>query len=229
MLNVLRESYKRTRASVQNFYTSNGIHVYIKDLIHNDEIVPEKVVFMVEDSIPPHLLSEVEMIMVGWFDEFEERNINAFYSDGCLYVSNIQNNEEDMFDDIVHEVAHSLEEPYGYELYGDKKLENEFLSKRKRLYDILWGHGYKTPEVFFANTEFDQEFDDFLLKKVGYEKLSQLMQGLFVSPYAATSLREYFATGFTEFYLDPNNHNFLKKIGPVLYKKLISLQRIENT
>ena len=78
MLSALRESYKRTRADVNNCYTSAGIHVYVKDVIHNDEIVPEKVVFMVEDRIPPHLLSEVEMIMIGWFDEFEERNINAF-------------------------------------------------------------------------------------------------------------------------------------------------------
>ena len=229
MLNVLKESYKRTRASVQNFYTPSGIHVYIKDLIDDDEIVPEKVVFNVEDQIPAHLLSEVEMIMIGWFDEFEERNINAFYSDGCLYVSNVQSNEEDMFDDIVHEIAHSLEEPYGYELYGDKKLENEFLSKRKRLHDILWSHGYKAPEVFFMDSEYDQEFDDFLLKKVGYGKLGSLMQGLFVSPYAATSLREYFATGFTEFYLEPDNHNFIKMVSPALYKKLISLERRKNT
>ena len=229
MLNVLKESYKRTRASVQNFYTPSGIHVYIKDLIDDDEIVPEKVVFNVEDQIPAHLLSEVEMIMIGWFDEFEERNINAFYSDGCLYVSNVQSNEEDMFDDIVHEIAHSLEEPYGYELYGDKKLENEFLSKRKRLHDILWSHGYKAPEAFFMDSEYDQEFDDFLLKKVGYGKLGSLMQGLFVNPYAATSLREYFATGFTEFYLEPDNHNFIKMVSPALYKKLISLERRKNT
>ena len=110
MLNVLKERYKRTRASVQNFYTPSGIHVYIKDLIDDDEIVPEKVVFNVEDQIPAHLLSEVEMIMIGWFDEFEERNINAFYKDGTLYVTNKQDDNSDMTDDIVHELAHSVEE-----------------------------------------------------------------------------------------------------------------------
>ena len=36
------------------------------------------------------------MIVVGWFDEFEERSLNAFYKDGILHISNIQDNEEDM-------------------------------------------------------------------------------------------------------------------------------------
>ena len=29
--------------------------------------------------MPDHLLDEVEMIVIGWFDEFDERQINAFY------------------------------------------------------------------------------------------------------------------------------------------------------
>ena len=226
MLNYLRERHNQARANVQDFYTSTGVHVYIKDPLNNNGIDIEKIVAQAEERIPSHLLSEVEMIIVGWFDEFEERDINAFYGDGCLYISNIQDDEEDMFDDIVHEIAHSLEEPYGYEIYGDKRLEKEFLSKRMYLKDILWTHDFKAPTEFYMNSEYDQEFDQFLLNKVGYDKLSQLIQGLFVSPYAATSLREYFAVGFTEFYLHPDTHNFLKKISPALYQKLTKLQKI---
>jgi hypothetical protein len=66
-------------------------------------------------------------------------------------------------------------------------------------------------------------FGMFLYQKIGYDKLSEIMKGIFISPYAATSLREYFATGFTEFYLHPDEHGFLQKIAPELYKKLISL------
>ncbi len=69
------------------------------------------------------------------------------------------------------------------------------------------------------DTEYDIEFDDFLLNKVGYDKLSILMQGLFISPYAATSLREYFATGFTDFFMEPD-HRLLRSISPILYKKI---------
>jgi Mlc titration factor MtfA (ptsG expression regulator) len=133
-----------------------------------------------------------------------------------------------MFDDLIHEVAHSLEEPHGYEIYGDKRLQNEFLKKRKQLHDILWAHGYKAPAAFFSDSEYNIEFDDFLFNKIGYDKLALLMQGLFITPYAATSLREYFATGFTEFYLDPN-HTFLKSIGPALYQKLFKLQHKKSS
>ena len=51
--------------------------------------------------------------------------------------------------------------------------------------------------------------------------------GLFITPYAATSLKEYYATGFTEFYLD-SNHNFLQKVSLELYKKLLLIQDPEK-
>ena len=101
MLNYLRESHQRTQAKIQDFYTSTGIHVYIKDPLVNENIDIEKVINRVEEIIPIHLLEEVEMVIIGWFDEFEKRSVNAFYKDGALYVSNIQDNEEDIFDDIV--------------------------------------------------------------------------------------------------------------------------------
>ena len=222
MLNYLKESHRRSIDRVQDFYTTNGWHVYIKEPMTND-VNAEEVIAQVEERLPQHLLSEVEMVIIGWFKEFEERDINAFYSDGCLHISNEQQNNEDFFDDIIHEIAHSLEIPHGYEIYGDRNLQNEFLKKRLQLRHILWAHGFKAPESFFTETEYNREFDDFLLNKIGYDKLALLMQGMFVSPYAATSLREYFATGFTEFYLD-SDHNTLKEISPALYKKLIKLQ-----
>ena len=188
----------------------------------------EKVVSKVESSIPEHLLSEVEMIIIGWFDEFEERSLNAFYDSGTLYVSNIQDDFMDMYDDMIHEISHSLEEPHGYFLYGDKKIEDEFLRKRKYLHDIVWKMGFKTPLAVFMDPEYNEEFDMFLYEKIGYDKLSTAVAGVFVSPYAATSLREYFATGFTEFYLHPDEHGFLQKVSPELYKKLVLLQNPEE-
>ena len=77
------------------------------------------------------------------------------------------------------------------------------------------------------NPEYDFDFDQFLLKDVGYEKLSKIVSGIFISPYAPTSLREYFATAFTEFYLNPNEHGFLKKIAPALYNKLEKINNVE--
>jgi|TARA_R110002012_G_scaffold186457_1_gene353155 hypothetical protein len=207
--------------NVDSFYTGAGTHVYIKDELTNgmsaDEVVDE-----FESYIPDHLLNEVEMIVIGWFDEFDERQINAFYSDNCLYISNEQDSPEDMIDDLIHETAHSLESPHGNLIYGDGKLEKEFLVKRMQLHQILWQYGYKAPKMFFRNLDYDIEFDNFLLNKVGYDKLALLVQGIFISPYAATSLREYFATGFTDFFMY-NSRNDLKGMSPDLYSKLQSL------
>ena len=90
------------------------------------------------------------------------------------------------------------------------------------MHDLLWANGIKIPKSLFMNVEYDQEFDDMLYKEIGYPKLSQLLMGVFISPYAATSLREYFATGFTEFYTH-SEHKFLQKLAPELYKKIILL------
>ena len=215
--------HKKNQQNNIDFYTPGGVHVFFKDQLSNDAVDTEDVLAKIESKIPQHLFSEIEMIIVGWFEEFEERNINAFYDSGTIYVSNIQDDGADMYDDIVHELAHALEEAHGYTIYADEKVKNEFLRKRKYLHDILLKHDFKAPMAFFMEVEFEQEFDDFLYKTAGYEKLSSLMQGLFLTPYAATSLREYFATGFTEFYLDPN-HKFFKKVSPELYSKIYQLQ-----
>jgi hypothetical protein len=205
-----------------DFYTSAGLHVYFKDDLLNDVDV-ESVVSRVEASLPHHLRSEVDMIIIGHFDEFEERSINAFYDSGAVYVSNVQSDEDDLYDDLVHEISHSLEGPYGYEIYGDEEIKNEFILKREHLYNILWKAGFKTPQSFFSDIDYNEEFDEFLHQEVGYDKLSTLMRGIFINPYAATSLREYFATGFTDFYLHAD-HSALQHVSPKLYKKLLMLR-----
>ena len=210
-----------------DFYTPTGIHVYVKDPIDNEKVDLEKVVIHLEGTLPEHLLGEIEMIIVGNFPEFERRKLNAFYDGGTIYVSPDQDNNEDLYDDLVHEVGHSIEQPYGALIYQNGKLEQEFLEKRRHLHKVLWQLGYKIPENVFLNPEYDEEFDMFLLDKVGYEKLETLTQGIFVSPYATTSLQEYFATGFTEYFLD-SNHSYLKQLSPQLYKKLLLLQDPEK-
>lgn len=206
-----------------NFYTPSGIQVFTRDPLVNDDVDMDSVVARFESLLPDHIRDEVEMIIVGYFDEFEERDINAFYKDGALYVSNFQSDGDDLLDDLVHETAHSLEDAQGHFIYGDRKLEKEFLRKREHLYNLLWEMGFKAPRDMFMDTEYDQEFDEFLHQDVGYDKLSGVLKGVFVTPYAATSLREYFATAFTEFYLYPDSHGYLRKVSPELYKKLAQL------
>jgi len=211
-----------------DFYTPAGVQVYSKDPLINDKVDMDSVVSRFESLLPDHIRDEVEMIIVGHFDEFEDRGINAFYKDGTLHVSNAQNDNEDLLDDLVHETAHSLEMVHGHIIYGDAKLRNEFLRKREHLYNILWKMGFKAPHEMFMDVEYDQEFDEFLHQDIGYDKLGEVLRGVFVTPYAATSLREYFATAFTEFYIHPDSHGYLKKVSPEVYNKLVVLHTMNE-
>ena len=74
-----------------------------------------------------------------------------------------------MLDDFIHEVSHSLEEPRGMLIYGDKEIEGEFLRKRGYLHNILWKLGYKIPSSVCMDPEYNEEFDMFLYEKIGYE------------------------------------------------------------
>ena len=163
------------------------------------------------------------MIIVGHFDEFEKNNFNAFYDSGTICITNIQDDSRDMLDDLIHEYAHSLEEPHGMLIYGDFKVKSEFIEKRNMLHSILWQSGIKSPKALFSNIDYDKDFDDFLYKKVGYDKLAGYCKGIFLTPYSVTSLREYFATGFAEFFLHANEHEYLNKLSPQLYKKIFQL------
>jgi hypothetical protein len=226
-LSYLQQRQKMLEQS-NNFYTPSGIHVYTKDEMMNDLVDLEAVVSQLEAKLPDHLRDGVEMIIIGQFDEFAERDINAFYKDGALYVSNFQTDNDDLLDDLIHETAHSAEEQYGMEIYADQKIKNEFLRKREHIYNILSKMNMATDKQRFMDTEYEQEFDEYLFNDVGYDKLSEILKGVVVTPYAVTSLREYFATAFTEFYLHPDSHNYLKKVSPEVYKKMVELPRLDQ-
>ena len=225
LMDYIQEKQKQLKSKSMDFYTPTGLHVYMQQPV--DGVDVEEVIHKMETVLPQHFRDEIEMIIFGWFDEFEERNINAFYNDNAIYVSHLQDDAADLYDDLIHEIAHSLEEAYGYEIYADEDIKDEFLRKRKYLHDVLWKLGYRAPLSFFEDIEFNQEFDDFLYKKIGYDKLSVIMSGMFISPYAATSLREYFATAFTEYFLD-SNHEVLKKVSPAAFYKINMLKDMKE-
>jgi len=178
----------------------------------------------VEQALPQSFIDDagVEMILIGQFEELTQRQIQSLWKkeDGAIYVTNEQSSNEDMIDDLVHEFAHAVEDRYGFEIYSDDHIEQEFLQKRRHLYDILKAHGYEVGLQAFLKTGYDIEFDNFLYKEIGYEKLSFLTMGLFSSPYAATSVREYFASGFEEYFLPTGDRANLSVMSPSVYQKI---------
>jgi hypothetical protein len=200
--------------------------IIFKDRFIND-IDYKNVLSRVNNLLPEHFLELIDVIYVGDFDFLRKRLVNAAYSDGAIYVSNIeQDNEKDLLDDIIHEFAHAVEEKYGYFIYTDGKIEDNFLGKRNRLRSLLKFDNYDISLQDFTNPKFDPTFDDFIRKEIGYKKLDGYIKNLFLGGYSITSLREYFARGFEEYYI--GKPVYLKSICPYIYIKLFSLHQGEN-
>jgi hypothetical protein len=218
-LGCIRESAKRFTEQRKEYDMGGYIQVFIKDKPGND-IDIAAVIDRVYTLIPPHLLTEIDSIYIGLFDMFSDMDTNAKYSNGAIYVTSEQDDKQDIVDDIIHEIGHSLEEPYGYGIYGDGKLEREFLQKRKKLYDVLEAEGLQPPLNLFEDPIYNKVMDTYLYKVVGYDRLNFIAAsyGLFASAYCATSLREYFSCGFEHYFLDDRAH--LQKICPILYEKI---------
>ncbi len=198
----------------------NKITVFVKDPLPEDVDI-DYVLSSIEKKVPEHLVYGIDMVYVGQFEEFEKRETNAAYKDGALYITNDQSDEDDMIDDIVHEMAHACEETYFSLIYSDGTIQDEFIGKRKRLYEILKVEGYDVSLDDFLNTDYSEKFDSFLYREVGYDKLTFFTMGLFVSPYGATSYREYFANAFEHYFLtDPQ---YVKIISPAVYDKIDGL------
>jgi len=219
----IKESSKKGKR-LQDMYSVSGIDVFIKDRL--PEAIDAEFVFnYVSSRLPSHLIDGVDIIYIGQFPKMSKRNINAYYEDGAIYITNQQTNDMDMIDDIIHEIAHACEEMYMEQIYGDGKIVREFTAKRINLANVLKDL-YDLPKNFTHKVEYDQEIDQFLYKDVGYQILNQLCVGIFPSAYAATSINEYFARGFEEFFIGDRKN--LKNTCQNLYRVLHSLVSTED-
>jgi len=214
---LIRESVERHKKSRKEYYLFNRIMVSVKDdvfpNIDFNEIIEE-----IEKYMPPHLFEDIDDIFIGSFSENDDRALEAHYESGAIYITSDLILNKDYIENIVHETAHALESRLGLSIYGDKKIEREFLGKRERLKARLRAEDIDVSNINFEDPEYSTEFDLFLYKNVGYEKLTNLTMGLFNSPYAATSLKEYFANGFEEYFL--GHREYLPIVAPQLFIKL---------
>ncbi len=192
-----------------------------------DNISVDNVISRLRKAIPHHLLRTIKSINIGQFEELRRRKIQAYYKDNSVFMTNHQVDESDMMDDIVHEIAHAVEEKYEELIYSDGLIEDEFVKKRMQLWNLLKIRGFEQNMQFFLDPNYSERFDEYLHKTVGYPTMRILTPSIFYSPYAATSIREYFANGFEAFYLQAETHK-IRKISPVLYKKLENLLKDED-
>lgn len=222
----IHESIKRSKR-MKDHFSLNGISVIIKDKLP-DEVDPEFILNYISSRVPFYLTQNIEMIYIGQFPEMKERDINAYFENDAIYVTNEQDDEMDMIEDIIHEISHAVEHYNQEFIYGDGALQREFIGKRKRLSSLL-SQEYEVPSDFNINFDFDRTIDDFLFRDVGYDALNQVCVNIFPSGYAATSVSEYWAKGFEELFI--GDKDGVKDMCPVLFKKLALLLKElkENT
>ena len=70
--------------------------------------------------------------------------------------------------------------------------------------------------------QYNEKLDSIFYKDIGYPTMTPIVQGIFYSPYGATSLREYFANAFEAYFY--HKDGYLKKVSPVLYNRIESLE-----
>ncbi len=219
------KNFIKNKQKNKKHFVWNDIEVFIKDPISTTDFSIQDVLSEVGKLIPKQLLSNLDSIYVGQFDFLKDREVQASYENSSIFVTNEQDDLEDMTDDLVHEIAHSVEEIRAEHIYSDGKLEREFIAKRKSLFSILSSEGHDMDLIKYLDVEYDYEFDQFLYQEVGYTALSIMTANLFYSPYAATSLREYFANGFEAYYhLKEGAH--LQRLSPELFKKIYGLTEV---
>ena len=219
----ITESAKKGRR-MKDMYSISGVDVFIKDRLP-DHIDPEFVFRYISSRVPAKMIDGVDIIYIGKFPYMIEKDFNAYYEDGAIYVTNEQDDDRDMIDDIVHEIAHSCEEIYHEHIYGTGRIFSEF-RKRREISANLLNQMYDVPENFTVKMEYDEEIDKFLYETIGYDVLNQLCSGIFISAYAVTSINEYFARGFEEFFLGDGDS--LLKVSPKLHQVLKMLTNLED-
>lgn len=220
-LDYIKKTNNKVFVNAPSEMAINGILIIVKDPLPKTVNLKSCLSYVLE-RMPKTVLSDVERIMIGQFPFLKSRHVDAVYSDGIIYVSNVHDNNLDFYTDVVHEIGHAFEERNRDFLYGDGQVEKEFLGKRKKLFDLLFANNLIIPAIkkeMFLQTSYNEIFDEFLYKTIGYPVLRNFTQGLFISPYGATCLREYYGNGFENFFT--NDIFIVKKYSPSIYNKLV--------
>lgn len=231
----MKEYIESKEASLHKELISNEVSIlkakyFEKDPFEGFVFDPEFVFYKVAKNMPSHFLEYVDTIIVGDFELLNDKDLSALYNEGSIYLSNKdKSGNPDVIDDIIHEIAHAVEDNMKHVIYGDNLIEEEFLAKRKNLYFLLKENGFREEVDFynFDKVEYDEQFDMFLYQEVTYSLLTSLTSQIVCSPYGLTSLREYFANCF-EHYFYVSDPAMVKHLSPKVYQKIERIINYEN-
>jgi len=227
MKEYLKESFNKNLKNRKHYFIHH-VPVFIINPFP-ESIDTNYIMESVAEAVPAIFMTGLEGIYVGEFPELKDREVQAFNKDDAIYLSSFSEqpdiSPELIIRDIIHEISHSVEEQFYFDIYNDNSIRNEYNGKKERISDLLKAEGFEFPQKLFFSDDYVDELDNFLYKRIGYDKLSILSAGLFLSPYSITSIREYFGNGFEEYL--KGDRRYLRSISPALYNKIEELLEME--
>jgi hypothetical protein len=198
----------------------NNLYIKKKPFYNmKNEMDLSKQIAILNRVLPSHFMKYIDSVYLGDFPELKQRKVQAAFMDDCIYIDSFENSD-DFLKFVVHEMAHSL-----FPLHTNA-VEKEFIAKREILCDIMDSRDIQFPENMYYEFEHDENIDKFLHSELGYDKLGQLAQGIFLSPYSITSISEYWCIGFEVFFLE--QQSFIKSVCPELFRRIEYIYDISN-
>lgn len=216
-LYIKENTNKPLEISTKNF------NVVIQNNFLNQNIDLKKCLNILEQQLPSIILKNIDIIYLGSFEPLKQKQVQSLYFNGAIFLSNEIENEEDLILSLIHECAHALEENDREYVYDDGEIEKEFLMKRIQAYNVLKTQGYDNlNKNDFYNLSYDINLDNIFKNIIGYSTLAGFTSNIFLSPYAITSYREYFANGFEKYF--SGKAELVKKISPAIFEKLSNIE-----
>lgn len=193
-----------------------------------------KVFRRLSDIVPARIREKLNLIIFQQTTVHKLKNINAYYdtkTNNVYIAPKYQKSNEDLFDDIVHELAHCIEHKMK-QYIPIESLEREFLGKRETLYYLIKNYGFNVPDIeIYRDLKYNKSFDDYIYS-VDHNTMHQLANKAgIVSVYSTLSVSEYFAVGFEKFYLSylyPKEYLYIQKYCPVLFFTINQLDQRSN-
>ena len=87
----------------------------------------------------------------------KERDINAYFDNDAIYVTNEQDDEMDMIEDIIHEISHASNTTIGILFMETETIcKEKFIAKRRKRLSRLYRKNMPYLADFDVNFEYDE-------------------------------------------------------------------------
>jgi hypothetical protein len=120
ILESMKDKNDKIQKKLKDRKLFNKIYVWEKDPVL-DSVDIDKALEVVAQKMPKHYFTNVEGIYIGQFPELIKRQLSALYEDNAIYITNDVMDTTDLLQNIVHEIAHAVEETLGDKIHNNQE------------------------------------------------------------------------------------------------------------